>query len=120
MLLSALLRGVDEETAYRRAISSLHAVGIGGLAERMAFTLSGGEKQRVAIARAMAARAPVLLADEPTASLDPDMRGKICDSLIAAARAGAIVVVATHDDFVSSRCDRTLVLRDGLLVGARG
>jgi len=71
-------------------------VGLGHLAERRADTLSGGEQQRVAIARALAQRPEVILADEPTASLDPALTSSIMDTLKAINRSGLTLVVSQH------------------------
>lgn len=112
---SALFRGVPRDTAIRRGLRALRAVDILPLARLRTHRLSGGEKQRVAIARAMTARAAVLLADEPTAALDAASRDRVCSALVAAARAGATVLIATHDPVVAATCDATLSLAHGVL-----
>ncbi len=112
-LLSAGARGRCDEPTTERALEALHLVGIGELAEVSAFKLSGGEKQRVAIARAITAATPILLADEPTASLDPSSREIVADALQVAASNGAAVIIATHDEFVARQCDRQLRLAGG-------
>lgn len=79
--------------------------------------LSGGEKQRVAICRAMLKPGGLILADEPTGSLDVRMAGAVMDSLIAAARdAGKTLVVVTHDMAMAAKCDRVLRMSHGRLV----
>lgn len=79
--------------------------------------LSGGEKQRVAICRAMLKPGGLILADEPTGSLDARMAGTVMDSLIFAARgAGKTLVVVTHDMAMAAKCDRVLRMRRGKLV----
>ncbi len=78
--------------------------------------LSGGEKQRVAICRAMLKPGGLILADEPTGSLDAHMAGTVMDSLIFAARsAGKTLVVVTHDMAMAAKCDRVLRMRSGKL-----
>ncbi len=78
--------------------------------------LSGGEKQRVAICRAMLKPGGLILADEPTGSLDARMAGTVMDSLILAARdAGKTLVVVTHDMAMAAKCDRVLRMRSGKL-----
>ena len=83
-----------EDRALARAC--LDQVGLGHLAERRADTLSGGEQQRVAIARALAQRPEVILADEPTASLDPALTSSIMDTLKAINQRGLTLVVSQH------------------------
>jgi putative ABC transport system ATP-binding protein len=81
--------------------------------------LSGGQRQRVAVAGALIKEPRVILADEPTGSLDADNSSAVIDLLLAAQRdTGATLVVVTHDASVAERMDRTLRLRDGRLVDA--
>jgi iron complex transport system ATP-binding protein len=85
--------------------------------ERRVTELSGGERSRVAMARVFAVEAPVILADEPTASLDPRHQIDIMKSLRAAADQGALVIVVTHDLSLAARfADTVLVLSQGRLV----
>mgnify|MGYP001597026168 CR=1 FL=1 len=114
--LSAAARGRTDVDTTDRALDALALVGIADLSETAAFKLSGGEKQRVAIARAITTAAPILLADEPTASLDPASREIVTESLQVAAANGAAVILATHDEFVAHRCDRQLQLADGRII----
>lgn len=113
--LSMRLRGVPGEIALLRAARALKNVGILHHAREFTHRLSGGEKQRVAVARAMGVDSSVLLADEPTASLDATARDAVCDALRAAARTGAVVVVATHDIAVARQAHRVLELTAGNL-----
>lgn len=92
-------------------------------AERNIQTLSGGERARVMMARVLAVQAPVLLADEPTAALDPRHQLGIMSALRNEARRGALVMAVTHDLLLAARfADRLLLLHDGGLVadGAPG
>ena len=103
--------GEPRETAERRACDLLDALGVGDRADAMPHELSGGEAQRVAIARALAVDPPVLLMDEPTASLDPVRRLEIAGTLRKLAAQGRTVLVATPDDEVVRACaDRVVVL----------
>jgi ABC-type lipoprotein export system ATPase subunit len=102
--------GVGKQAAEVAAHESLRLVGIGHLEGRLCGTLSGGERQRVSVARSLASCAELLLADEPTASLDAASRGDVCRGLLAAARGGVTVVVATHDPFVADQASRTVSL----------
>lgn len=99
-----------------RAQALLEAVGIGGRAEHFPNELSGGERQCVAIARALANRPRLLLADEPTASLDPTAARRILD-LFGAIRAdrGMTVLAVSHDPAVTARADRALEVVGGEL-----
>jgi iron complex transport system ATP-binding protein len=87
------------------------------LADRLVTELSEGERSRVALARSLAVEAPVLLADEPIAALEPRYQIEVMDILRKVARAGALVVVVTHDIGLAARyAERVLVLRFGELV----
>lgn len=91
----------------------IQAVGLESRQHALPATLSGGEKQRVAIARALVMHPAVLLADEPTGSLDRVTGGRIIDLLIAEAeKTGATLVIITHDLGVSEKMDRVFELRD--------
>jgi len=91
-------------------------LGIVHLLERFPAQLSGGEKQRVAIARALIHRPALLLADEPTGSLDPDSAGRVLELFDEAVRAmDCAVLMVTHNEDAARRMDRTLFLRQGCL-----
>ena len=117
VMVSALIQGINRNVALYRGLRAMESVGVRHVARTVVYRLSGGEKQRVAIARAMTAQAPVLLADEPTASLDSDSRDRVCAALQAAATSGTTVIVATHDPIVAGLCDRVYNLVDGKLEG---
>jgi len=105
--------------AERRAHELLDMLGVGERAAALPHQLSGGEAQRVAIARALAMDPPVLLMDEPTASLDTARRGELAATLRQLASQGRTVVIATHDsDFARSCADRVVVLETGRVVRA--
>jgi ABC-type multidrug transport system ATPase subunit len=108
--LGALARGLDRPLARDEAARVLEMLSLTAVRDTRAFRLSGGERQRVAVARSIARRTPVLLADEPTASLDPESRAAVCHALRVAADAGVTVAVATHDPWVADRCDRVVPL----------
>jgi iron complex transport system ATP-binding protein len=85
--------------------------------DRRVTELSGGERSRVALARVLAVEAPVILADEPTSSLDPRHQLDVMKTLRAAADQGTLVMVVTHDLGLAARfADTVLVLSDGALV----
>ena len=103
--------------ARMRAQSLLDQLGVGHRAQALPRELSGGEAQRVAIARALAVDPPLLLLDEPTASLDPARRNDLGDSLKALAATGRALVMTSHDDdFVHEFASRVVVLANGEVV----
>jgi ABC-type polar amino acid transport system ATPase subunit len=103
--------------AELRARALLAALGVEHRAAALPRELSGGEAQRVAIARALAVDPPLLLLDEPTASLDPDRRTELRDLLKGLTREGRTLVVATHDEEFARTCaTRVLRVREGLVL----
>jgi ABC-type polar amino acid transport system ATPase subunit len=108
--------GVGVEAATARALELLRTFGVEHRAAALPRHLSGGEAQRVAIARALAVDPPVLLMDEPTASLDPARRFELGDLLRGLLAEGRTLVVATHDeDFARSWATRIVRIADGRL-----
>lgn len=100
----------------RRASELLSRVGLAGRLASLPSQLSGGEQQRVAIARSLVRRPKVVLADEPTGSLDVETGARVLEILLGLAREdGCAVVLVTHDRKVASRADRQLVLEGGSL-----
>jgi ABC-type polar amino acid transport system ATPase subunit len=100
-----------------RALELLEGLGVAARARSRPRELSGGEAQRVAIARALAVDPPLLLMDEPTASLDPARRNELGDSLKELTARGRTLLVATHDDeFARGYATRVVVLSDGAVV----
>lgn len=103
--------------ADRRADELLSAFSLTALAQRYPSELSGGQQQLVAVARALAAKPPLILADEPTANLDSNAARQIVTRLRALADSGEHgVLLATHDLRTASQADRVLTLRDGQIV----
>jgi iron complex transport system ATP-binding protein len=102
----------DAEAVLR----AMQAVDVMEFAERRVTELSGGERSRVALARVLAVEAPVILADEPTASLDPRHQIDVMKGLRASADTGVLVIVVTHDLGLAARfADQVLVLSGGRL-----
>jgi iron complex transport system ATP-binding protein len=109
----ARLTPKDAEAVNR----AMQAADVADLSERPVTELSGGERSRVALARVFAVEAPVILADEPTSSLDPRHQLDVMTTLRAAADTGTLVIVVTHDLGLAARyADRVLVLSEGRLV----
>ena len=108
--------GRNESTYRSEVVELLHWVGLG---ERMAAlppVLSGGEKQRAAIARAVIGRPQLLLADEPTGNVDPNLAQRLLRLFIELNKSGTTVLIATHDIGLMDQYDaRRLVLHDGRL-----
>ena len=103
--------------AHKRTGELLNEFELLGLAERFPAELSGGQRQLVAIARALAARPPLIAADEPTANLDSAAARRITARLRALADSGNHgVLLATHDLRIASQADRVISLRDGQIV----
>ncbi|WP_353474501.1 ATP-binding cassette domain-containing protein [Salipiger sp. H15] len=119
--LTALFRPRAERAALRaRARERLAALGLTDTGRRVT-SFSGGERQRVAIARAMAAEAPVLLADEPTASLDRANADRLVDDLVTLVRTqGTTLVAVSHDAALLERMDRVLTISGGQVVADEG
>jgi putative ABC transport system ATP-binding protein len=102
---------------YERSVELLTALGVGAVADRYPDQLSGGERQRVAVARALVHEPRLILADEPTGSLDERNSLAVIDLLVAAqSQVGATLIVITHDRGVAVRLDRRVGLRDGRVV----
>lgn len=116
VLLPALFTRWKADPALRqRAQQLLAAVGI-DTANRATALLSRGERQRVAFARALLLQPSILMADEPTASLDPDHRAQIGTLLVALAKAqGTTLIVISHEPELLARMDRCVRLHDGAL-----
>lgn len=95
----------------------LTRLGLSRSAARRGDTFSGGERQRIAVARALAGRAPVILADEPTASLDRPNADALADDLMRLARDdGRTLIVVSHDPALHDRADRVMDVVDGRVV----
>lgn len=111
------LVGMSPAQARSDAQATLEALGLAGLAQRFPEQLSGGEQQRIGVARALAHSPGLVLADEPTGSLDLDNAVAVIDLLAAACRQrGATLLLVTHSQDVMDRADRLLRLVEGRLV----
>ena len=108
---------VSRDAADRRALALLESLGVSHRRAAYPRELSGGEAQRVAIARAMAMDPPLLLMDEPTASLDPARRFELGQTLRQLTAGGRTLILTTHDDdFARDFATRAIILSEGEVV----
>jgi cell division transport system ATP-binding protein len=108
--------GKDEASYRNEVVELLHWVGLGDRMSALPPVLSGGEKQRAAIARAVIARPQLLLADEPTGNVDPNLGQRLLRLFIELNKSGTTVLIATHDISLMDQYDcRRLVLHEGRL-----
>lgn len=111
-IILALKYSKDSRFEKSKLISDvLKEVGLSGYENEPVFTLSGGEQQRVALARILVNPKPLILADEPTGSLDPVNRDIIMYHLRRLNKAGATVVIVTHDKYVAEECNKVINIR---------
>jgi ABC-type polar amino acid transport system ATPase subunit len=111
------VQGVSRADAERRGRQLLDDLGVGARAGALPRELSGGEAQRVAIARALALDPPLLLLDEPTASLDPARRDDLGQTLRRLSESGRTLLVTSHDDdFVRDYATTVVILANGVVV----
>ena len=117
--LQAVLAGIADDAAHRQSL--LDALGLGSLGHRFPDQLSGGQRQRVAVARALVHGPSVVLADEPTGSLDAISSEKTVDLLLRLHKQqGSTLVVVTHDRTVAERMETVVELRHGRVTVAQG
>jgi putative ABC transport system ATP-binding protein len=111
------IAGLPLAERAERVSAMLRAVGLHAHAAHRPDALSGGQRQRVAIARALVKRPRLVIADEPTASLDSHTADQVLELMRERCHAeGAAFVIATHDSRLTQRCDRVLALLDGRFV----
>lgn len=111
--LPLIYRGIDKQTRRGIAVTSLEMVGLGGRLHHKPSQMSGGQQQRVAVARAIAARPPVILADEPTGNLDSRSTWEIMDILKELHKSGRTVIIITHDSEIAKQAERVIRIKDG-------
>lgn len=117
MLAPMQVRGKTKEEAKAKAMALLKRVGLENKADSMPDELSGGQQQRVAIARALAMNPQVLLFNEPTSALDPEMVKEVLDVMKSLAREGMTMVVVTHEmGFAKEVGDRVLFVDKGVIL----
>ena len=117
VMMPALIKGDSMTDARRRAMEMLDFLGLIDRATHKPAELSGGEKQRVAVARALVNRPQVILADEPSGSLDTQNKEELHRLFFDLRRdLGQTFIIVTHDESLAATTDRTIRLRDGLIV----
>lgn len=111
--LPLIYRGLDKKSRRKKAAQALDMVGLAGRIKHKPSEMSGGQQQRVAIARAIAARPPVILADEPTGNLDSKSSVEIIKILQALHQEGRTVIIITHDPEIAEQAKRVIRIKDG-------
>lgn len=111
--LPLLYRGMDKAERKRLSSEALEKVGLSRRIRHQPFQMSGGQQQRVAIARAVAARPPIILADEPTGNLDTHSGNEVLSILHGLHREGKTIVLITHDNTIAKSADRVIRIQDG-------
>lgn len=111
--LPLIYRGVGKKERHRLAVESLEMVGLSHRMDHKPAEMSGGQQQRVAIARAIAAKPPVILADEPTGNLDSSSSKEIIKILKNLHKDGRTVILITHDNDIANQAKRVIRIIDG-------
>ena len=111
--LPLIYRGIDKKTRRQLSREALEMVGLAHRMNHKPSEMSGGQQQRVAIARAIAAKPPVILADEPTGNLDSASSKEILGILKDLHKGGRTVILITHDDGIAARAKRVVRIMDG-------
>ena len=118
-MIPAYIAGVSQREAKKRAKELLAFMGLSERASHKPNELSGGEKQRVAVARALINNPAVILADEPSGSLDSKNKTELHQLFFDLRdKFGQTFVIVTHDESLAALTDRTIHLKDGVVVGA--
>ena len=116
VVLPMLANGMDEESATNRAMKLLRAASVAHRAEHLPGEMSGGEQQRTAVARALANEPEILLADEPTGSLDPAHAASVFEQLLALVRKNNMAMLfVTHDMNLAERADKKITIANGIV-----
>ena len=113
--------GLSQAEANKIANNFLTKVGVGDQVKKFPYQLSGGQQQRVAIARTLAMQPKILLFDEPTSSLDPEMVSEVLDVIKNLARTGVTMIIATHEmNFARSVADKIIFMDNGSIIEEGG
>lgn len=111
--LPLVYRGVSKNERKQLAMEALKSVGLEDRMKHKPNEMSGGQQQRVAVARAVAAKPPIILADEPTGNLDTKSTQEIMEILKELYRSGRTVIIITHDEEIASQAHRVIRILDG-------
>ncbi len=114
--LPLVYRGMKKEERNELAVSALNRVGLSHRLDHLPKQMSGGQQQRVAIARAVAARPPIILADEPTGNLDSHSGVEVMKILHELHEEGRTVILITHDNDIANEAERVIRIQDGQIV----
>lgn len=114
--LPLVYRGMRAEERHRLSLEALEKVGLSHRLTHLPKQMSGGQQQRVAIARAVAARPPIILADEPTGNLDSHSGEDVIEILTELYKEGRTVIIITHDNSIAQRAKRVIKISDGQII----
>ena len=114
--LPLVYRGMSAEQRHKLSVDALERVGLGHRLNHLPKQMSGGQQQRVAIARAVAARPPIILADEPTGNLDSHPGRDVMKILHQLNDEGRTVILITHDNGIAEQAKRVIRIQDGKVV----
>ena len=115
--LPLIIAGYGHQEVSRRVRAALEKVGLQGKEKKYPLALSGGEQQRVGIARAVVNKPPIIIADEPTGTLDPELSAEIMNLFRQFQQVGVTILIATHDiSLISQMGNRVLKLDHGQMV----
>lgn len=117
--LPLIYRGMGRQERHELVVGSLSEVGLENRMHHKPSELSGGQQQRVAIARAIAAKPPIIMADEPTGNLDTASGNDIMQKLIHLNDNGSTIILITHDLRLAQAAKRIITIQDGRIVGDR-
>lgn len=115
--LPLIYRGISRVQRRQLAVEALEEVGLGKRMHHRPAEMSGGQQQRVAIARAVAAKPPIIMADEPTGNLDSHSGTEIMQKLRDLNQAGTSIILITHDNHLALMARRIITIQDGKIIG---
>ena len=114
--LPLVYRGMKKDERNKLALEALERVGLSHRLDHLPKQMSGGQQQRVAIARAVAARPPIILADEPTGNLDSHSGVEVMKILHELHEEGRTVILITHDNDIANEAQRVIRIQDGQII----